>query len=108
VAKTRKKTAAAHSQSQVAVQPSPPLSERLESLLGQRSLAIVVALILLASVRIAVTYTVFNHTSDEPAHIACGMQWLDQGIYQYEAQHPPLTRVMVALGPYLSGARSKT
>ncbi|HTC34135.1 MAG TPA: glycosyltransferase family 39 protein [Bryobacteraceae bacterium] len=106
MAKTRKKTAAAHSQSQVAVQPSPPLSERLESLLGQRSLAIVVALILLASVRIAVTYTVFNHTSDEPAHIACGMQWLDQGIYQYEAQHPPLTRVMVALGPYLSGARS--
>jgi hypothetical protein len=106
VAKTRKKTAAAHSHSPVAVQASPPLSERLESLLAQRATVIVVALILLASVRIAFTYTVFNHTSDEPAHLACGMQWLDQGIYHYEHQHPPLTRVMVALGPYLSGARS--
>ena len=55
--------------------------------------------------RIAATYTVFNHTSDEPAHIACGMQWLDRHIYQYEHQHPPLTRVMVAIGPYLAGAR---
>jgi hypothetical protein len=106
VAKTRKKTAAAHSQAQVAVQSSPSFSERLESLLGQRAAVIVVALILLASVRIAFTYTVFNHTSDEPAHIACGIQWLDQGIYRYEPQHPPLTRVMVALGPYLAGARS--
>ena len=106
MAKTRKKTAAAHSHSQVVVQSAPPLSERLESLLAQRAAAIVVALILIASVRIAFTYTVFNHTSDEPAHIACGLQWLDQGIYHYEHQHPPLTRVMVALGPYLAGARS--
>jgi 4-amino-4-deoxy-L-arabinose transferase-like glycosyltransferase len=33
------------------------------------------------------------------------MQWLDQGIYEYEHQHPPLTRVMVALLPYLAGVR---
>src|SRR5579859_7787642 len=103
VAKTRKKSAA--EASPVAVK-APPLAERLESLLARRALAIVVALILLASIRIVATYNVFNHTSDEPAHIACGMQWLDQGIYRYEHQHPPLTRVMVALGPYLSGARS--
>ena len=33
------------------------------------------------------------------------MQWLDEHIYEYEHQHPPLTRVMVALGPYLAGVR---
>jgi len=46
---------------------------------------------------------VFNQTYDEPAHIAAGLQWLDTGQYTYEPQHPPLARVMTALGPYLSG-----
>jgi 4-amino-4-deoxy-L-arabinose transferase-like glycosyltransferase len=67
----------------------------------------VVALILIASVRIVSTYTVFNHTSDEPNHVACGMEWLDKGAYTYEAQHPPLARVAAALGPYLLGIRSQ-
>jgi hypothetical protein len=69
--------------------------------------AIVLALILIATVRIVATYTVFNHTYDEPAHIACGMEWLDKGVYRWEPQHPPLARVMTALGPYLIGARSQ-
>ncbi len=63
--------------------------------------------IALGSLRIIATYTVFNHTVDEPAHIACGMEWLDRGTYKMEDQHPPLARVMVALGPYLSGIRSQ-
>ncbi len=104
VAKTRKKSAAP--QAAVAVQSSPPFYERLESFLNRRATVITWALILLGTLRIVSTYTVFNHTSDEPAHIACGIQWLDQGIYTYEHQHPPLTRVMVALGPYLAGART--
>jgi hypothetical protein len=104
VAKTHKKSVAAHAP--VAVQSSPPFSERLESLLKRRAAVIALALTLLGTLRIVSTYTVFNHTSDEPAHIACGMQWLDDGIYRYEHQHPPLTRVLVALGPYLAGARS--
>jgi len=66
-----------------------------------------IALVLLASVRIVTTYTVFNHTSDEPAHIACGMEWLDKGAYQWEPQHPPLARVATAIGPYLLGIRSQ-
>jgi hypothetical protein len=51
------------------------------------------------------TYTTFNQTYDEPFHIAAGMEWLDQGSYTYEVGHPPLARVAVALGPYLSGLR---
>ena len=44
-------------------------------------------------------------TWDEPGHMACGLQYLAQHVYRYEAQHPPLARVMSALGPYLAGAR---
>jgi len=60
---------------------------------------------LIASARIVSTYTVFNHTVDEPAHLAAGMEWISAGKYLYEDQHPPLARVMGALGPYLAGER---
>jgi 4-amino-4-deoxy-L-arabinose transferase-like glycosyltransferase len=63
-------------------------------------------LIGVGAIRIAATYSVFNHTNDEPAHIASGMEWLDRGSYTLEPQHPPLARVAVAIGPYLDGARS--
>ena len=63
-------------------------------------------LVTIGSLRIVSTYNVFSHTSDEPAHIAAGLEWLSKGVYQYEPQHPPLARVAAALGPYLSGLRS--
>ena len=36
-------------------------------------------LVLIASARIVSTYTVFNHTVDEPAHLAAGMEWISAG-----------------------------
>jgi 4-amino-4-deoxy-L-arabinose transferase-like glycosyltransferase len=72
----------------------------------RHSLLVFAGLVAVASLRIAATYTVFNHTIDEPAHIACGMEWLDKGVYRYEPQHPPLARVAAALGPYLVGRRT--
>jgi len=62
-------------------------------------------LLLLASVRIVLTYRVFTQTVDEPAHIAAGMEWLDLGSYLFEPLHPPLARVASALGPFLEGVR---
>lgn len=59
----------------------------------------------LAVLRIADTYRVFNHTYDEPAHIAAGMEWLDRGQYTYEYKHPPM-RAVYAIGPWLLGAHS--
>ncbi len=56
--------------------------------------------------RIEATYKVFTQTFDEPFHIAAGMEWLDKGTYDFEPQHPPLSRIFVALGPYLRGVRS--
>lgn len=83
-----------------------PAATRLASFLERHSLAVSLALILVASVRIVSTYHVFSYTIDEPAHIACGMEWLDKNRYTSEDQHPPLARVVAALGPYLIGARS--
>ena len=65
--------------------------------LERRARVIAVALVLLGSARIIATYKVFNHTFDEPVHVACGMEWLDKGSYTYEPQHPPLARVAGAL-----------
>jgi hypothetical protein len=79
----------------------------LLAFLERHGLALCLALVLIASIRIIATYTVFNHTADEPAHIACGMEWLDKGVYRWEPQHPPLARVATALGPYLLGVRSQ-
>jgi hypothetical protein len=62
--------------------------------------------VLIGILRIVATYTVFSQTVDEPMHLAAGMEWLDRGRFDYEAKHPPLPRVTVAVGPYLDGLRS--
>jgi hypothetical protein len=67
---------------------------------------LVTACLVVGTARIVSTYHVFNQTWDEPAHLAAGMQWLDRAEYTYEPLHPPLARVMVALGPRLAGIRS--
>ena len=94
-----------HRQAQPAA--SAVSEERVSGFLERHSGVLTIALILVASIRIVTTYTVFSHTSDEPAHVACGMEWLDKGMYTWEPQHPPLARIAVALGPYLSGIRSQ-
>ena len=72
---------------------------------SEYSVLIVLVLIGLGAGRIIDTYKVFSQTNDEPPHIACGLEWIELGSYNYEPQHPPLARVAVALGPYLDGAR---
>src|SRR5215831_11280050 len=72
------------------------------------ALLLLVVLIVIAIARISPTYSIFTATADEPFHIGAGMEWLDEGTYTYELQHPPLARIAVALGPYLSGIRSQS
>ena len=62
-------------------------------------------LMAIGGARIAATYTELGFTFDEPGHMACGLEYLARHVYRYEPQHPPLARVMTALGPYLDGAR---
>ena len=63
-------------------------------------------LILVATVRIVSTYSVFNQTIDEPCHVASGMERLVKGTYVYDTEDPVLSRIAIAAGPYLfDGAR---
>jgi hypothetical protein len=79
-----------------------------KNLSSNRDIAFVLLIALMIVVgcfRIFSTYSVFWQTWDEPFHIAAGMEWLDKGQYTYERFHPPLARVMSALGLYLNGIR---
>src|SRR5215469_13381434 len=105
--KQQHKTAARRPKAAVETLPrSEPLSGRIARFAERRARWIVLSLVLLGSLRIVSTYDVFNQTWDEPAHIACGMEWLQKGVYEWEPQHPPLARVATALFPYLIGLRS--
>jgi hypothetical protein len=65
------------------------------------------ALIILLACRLAAgSWAVYSNTWDEPEHLAAGIELLDRGQYEYDTEHPPLGRVLLALGPYLAGARS--
>ncbi|MGC2108189.1 MAG: glycosyltransferase family 39 protein [Candidatus Korobacteraceae bacterium] len=92
------------------LKPFPDIPRRsTRELRFLRSLPLFVALlsVIVATTLIIGTYSVFGQTYDEPAHLACGMEWLDRGTYSFEALHPPLARVAAALLPYLDGARSR-
>jgi hypothetical protein len=62
-------------------------------------------LVALATFRIVATYDIFNHTVDEPAHVASGIEYLAKNQYTLEPHHPPLGRLAVALWPFLDGRR---
>jgi hypothetical protein len=64
------------------------------------------ALVLIGSLRIVSTYTVFSHTWDEPDHIAAGNEWLTEGTFHLDHSHPPLARVAEAFGPYIANGGS--
>ena len=81
------------------------MESRIEPFLEKHARVLAACFLLLGIGRIVSTYHVFATTGDEPAHIACGLQYVAQHIYHYETQHPPLTRAMIALLPYLSGTR---
>jgi hypothetical protein len=65
------------------------------------------ALVILGSCVLAAgCWRIYSNTWDEPEHIAAGIELLDQGHYEYDTEHPPLARVLLALGPFLAGAHS--
>ncbi len=79
--------------------------EKGQPFIERHAVLLLISFLVIATARIAATYPVYTHTIDEPAHIACGMEWLSNGTYRLETQHPPLARVMTALLPYLDGNR---
>ena len=69
--------------------------------------AIVIFAILVATLLITRTYRVFNQITDEPIHIAAGLEWLERGTYHYEPLHPPLARIFAAFGLFATGLRTQ-
>lgn len=65
-----------------------------------------VAIILAACTLAAGSWRVYSNTWDEPEHLAAGISLIDRGRYQYDTEHPPLGRLLLALPPYLAGARA--
>jgi 4-amino-4-deoxy-L-arabinose transferase-like glycosyltransferase len=92
---------------QIAVRPASQSAgpSPLAAFLEKHSLVLAILVIALGTLRIVSTYSQMALTWDEPGHMACGLQYLAEHVYLYEAQHPPLARVASAIGPYLSGAR---
>jgi 4-amino-4-deoxy-L-arabinose transferase-like glycosyltransferase len=54
---------------------------------------------------IVMTYPRLSHTIDEGTHVAAGLEvWQDRR-YTYQTENPPLSRMVLAVIPYLEGAR---
>ncbi|HYM44288.1 MAG TPA: phospholipid carrier-dependent glycosyltransferase [Steroidobacteraceae bacterium] len=82
---------------------APPATVARATPAARIALAVI---ILGACVLVASTWHVFFATWDEPEHLAAGVELLDRGYYEYDTEHPPIGRVLLALGPWLAGAHS--
>ena len=67
---------------------------------------LLVGLLGLGMIRIIDTYDVNSVTSDERSNISTGIEWLVEGSFNYNTEHPPLARVASALLPHLAGLTS--
>lgn len=79
---------------------APYNSRPMMSLASRRYSIVVAAIIIVTLARIAATHLLFAQTLDEPVHVAAGHEWLTQGFYHLDFQHPPLPRAFFAL-PFL-------
>ncbi len=57
--------------------------------------------------RVVSTYAVFSATTDEDDHLAAGVEIYQAGQYRVDLEHPPLSRYVIGLAPYLAGARMR-
>jgi len=78
---------------------------KLAPFLERYCLLLCLLLVGIACARVISTYRALSLTVDEPIHLACGMEYVASHKYTLEPQHPPLSRAMQALGPYLDGSR---
>lgn len=62
-------------------------------------------LVLLATIRVVLTYSITSQGFDEPCHVAAGIEFLDLGSYTLDPVHPTLARIAISLPLYLAGER---
>jgi hypothetical protein len=61
--------------------------------------------LVIAAAGVVSTHGTLSLTVDEPTHVEAGLEWLDHGTYRLQPENPPLSRLPVAIGPYLRGYR---
>ncbi len=59
----------------------------------------------IACARIIATYNSLSLTTDEPDDLSAGLEFIAKHTYTLSVAHPPLSRMMQAIGPYLAGVR---
>ena len=91
---------------QIATAAAPGMWEsRVRPFLERRALPIAILLIAIGAARIGSTWSRFSFTNDEPQHFACGLEYLQHHTYLIEPEQPPLSRIAMAMGPWLDGSR---
>ena len=80
-------------------------SSRVSPFLEKHFYLLCVALIVIACSRLIATYNSLSLTTDEPTDYVCGLEYLTNHTYTHGPEHPPLTRIAHAIGPYLAGER---
>jgi len=78
---------------------------RLAPFLDRYCFLLCLCLVGIACLRIVTTYNALSITVDEPTHFASGLEYVTSHTYRTNPEHPPLSRMMQALGPYFAGAR---
>jgi len=87
--------------------PSGPGESRITWFLEKYYVVLALAFVAIACARIIPTYNALSLTIDEPVHLASGMEYVAMHAYSLDLEHPPLSRAVQALGPYLAGARPR-
>lgn len=90
---------------QVESSPPSPRHRSIISFLEKYCVVLCLAFVAFACIRIVSTYNALSLTIDEPVHLAAGIEYLANRAYSVDPEHPPLSRAVQALGPYLAGAR---
>ena len=84
---------------------SPVAASPWSSWIERRAGLLAGAVLLGAVAAIVSTWPRVSATWDERAHIESGLEWLERGSYSISLENPPLSRLPLAVGPYLRGYR---
>ena len=80
-------------------------SRTVSDRIGRWCVALTVAAAVTGTACIVATYARLSHSWDEPTHVAAGLEMLQKHRYSYQTENPPLSRLAIAIGPWLAGAR---
>lgn len=72
------------------------------SLVFPAALLVIVAC---STAAIVSSYSRLSQTWDEGIHVSTGLEYLQEGRYTVQTENPPVARVVLALWPFLNGAR---